>query len=87
MIMEQFIIMISTIAPSLVAFIGCIISYLKNKINCQKIVDRFNEVISEKEYNEVKQQLVIIHQENIELKKQINRLIAKLNNIKLEEGE
>lgn len=84
---EQLITIIISIAPSLVAFIGCIISFLKNKISCQKVVDKLNEVISEKEYAEVKQQLIIVHQENIELKNQINRLIAKLNNIKLDEGE
>lgn len=74
-----------SVAPSLTAVIGCIITFIKSKAINQIVVNKFEElkeeVISTKEFNELKSQLLIVHQENIELKKTINELLTKIDKV------
>lgn len=76
-------------APAITAIIGIIISVLKlmkaNHISSSTLIDKFEEVREEvmntKEYEDLKAQLAIAHQENIELKKKINELLTILDKI------
>lgn len=69
-------------APAFVAIVGIITA-------CAKVWKGFKElkgeVINTKEYQDVKAQLKIAHQENIELKKLIKELLTKVDHIKREE--
>ena len=76
-------------APALAAVFAGLVFYLKNKATCDAVVSKFEEVRCEifntKEYTELKDQLKIVHQENVELKKKINELLTTIDHIKREE--
>lgn len=65
--------------PSLVAVIGIVIA-------CVKVVKKFaelkNAVVQQKEFEELKRQLIICHQENIELKRQVKEVIEAVSRVK-----
>lgn len=68
--------------PALVAFFGIIFC-------CSKIIRKFNdlkkEVLNAKDFSELKAQLKIVYQENIELKKTNKKLLSKLEHVKYKE--
>lgn len=76
MTFEDLYLIIVAAAPSLTAIIGIIVSVLKlikeGKHTNQEVIDKFEEVRQEifntKEYNDIKEQLLIAHQENRALK-------------------
>lgn len=83
-------------APALTAVIGIIASVVKIKNNnkesnialshkIDESIESFEmvrrEVMNTKEYESLKAQLAIAHQENIELKKQLNELLTKIDGI------
>lgn len=76
MTFEDLYLILVAAAPSLTAIIGIIISVLKlikeGKHTNQEVIDKFEEVRQEifntKEYNDIKEQLLIAHQENRALK-------------------
>lgn len=82
-------------APAITAIIGIIAAVVKlardGKHNNKEIIDKLNtvseEVLSAKEYQELKEQLTLAHAENRELKKTINKLLTKIDRITREEKE
>ena len=80
-------------APALTAIIGIIFAVLKgiktSKTTSTDILNKFEEVRQEifntKEYSELKDQLRIAHQENIQLKKKINELLTAIDRIQRNE--
>lgn len=83
-------------APALTAVIGIIASVVKIKNNnkesnvalsnkIDESIESFEmvrrEVMNTKEYESLKTQLAIAHQENIELKRQLNELLTKIDGI------
>lgn len=89
--LEQIYAVIIAAAPSLSAIIGIVVAVLKNCKSNKLITDKFEEVkteiISTKEYTELKDQLKIAHQENLELKKKLNELLTKIDHISRTEEE
>lgn len=85
MTFEQIMTIIVAAAPSLTAIIGVIAAVIKNKAITSKVVDKFEEVRQEifntKEYSDLKNQLLVAHQENRELKKKLNELLTKIDRI------
>lgn len=89
MTLNELYLAILAAAPSLVSIIGIIISILKmlkaSYISNKQVIDKFEEmrqeVFNTKEYNDLKDQLVIAHQENAELKKTINELLTKIDHV------
>lgn len=79
---ETIILAIVAAAPAFVAIVGIITA-------CSKIWKGFKElkgeVINTKEYQDVKAQLKVAHQENIELKKLLKELLTKIDRIKRED--
>lgn len=80
-------------APALSAIIGVIMTFVKmrknNDISNKEIVEKFelvrNEVMNTKQYEALKQQLLVAHQENRELKKQLNELLTKIDKVARED--
>lgn len=80
-------------APALVSIIGIITALIKMKgaqnLKFGEMMNRFEELREEvhdsKEYDELKRQLLISHQENRELKKKINELLTKIDHIRRED--
>lgn len=98
--LETIITAILAAAPALTAIIGIIAAMVRlinaGKDNSKEITGKFaeamttfekvrQEVLDTKEYEELKSQLLIAHQENRELKKKINELLTKIDHIKREE--
>ena len=89
MTFEQIMAIVVAAAPSLTAIIGIVAAVIKgiksNKATSQTVVDKFEEVRKEifntKEYSDLKDQLLLIHKENYELKKQINQLLTKIDKV------
>lgn len=89
MTFEQIMISIVAAAPSLTSIIGIIFAVLKgvktSKTTSTDVINKFEEVRQEifntKEYSELKNQLIIAHQENYELKKKLNELLTKIDHI------
>lgn len=89
MTFEQLIAVIVAAAPSITSIIGIIAAVIKsiktNKSTSKEIIDKFEEVRQEifntKEYEELKAQLLIAHQENRVLKQKINELLTKIDRI------
>lgn len=89
MTVEQIMAIIVAAAPSITAIIGIIFAVIKgiksNKTTSKDVIDKFEEVRQEifnaKEYSDLKNQLLIAHQENRELKKKINELLTKIDRI------
>lgn len=85
MTFEQIMSIVIAAAPSITALIGCIITFIKNKTNCDSVVDKFEELREEvfdtKQYDELKEQLVLVHKENLALKSKMKELINKIDKI------
>lgn len=89
MTVEQIMAIIVAAAPSITAIIGIIFAVIKgiksNKTTSKDVIDKFEEVRQEifnaKEYSDLKNQLLIAHQENCALKKKINELLTKIDRI------
>lgn len=85
MTFEQIMSVVVAAAPALAAIIGVVAAVLKNKSITSQVVDKFEEVRLEifntKEYSELKDQLKIVNQENVELKKKLNELLTKIDKI------
>lgn len=75
---EQIILMAVAAGPSLLAIFGIIGACIKI---CKGFTELKNEVVNTKEYQDVKAQLKIAHQENVELKKKLNELLTKIDHI------
>ena len=71
--------------PAVAAILGCVLTHFKNKSVCKEVIDRFDdlrkEVASTKEYEDMKAQLALVHQENRELKRKLNELLTKIDHI------
>lgn len=93
MTMEYFMTVIVAAAPSITAIIGIVFAIIKgiksNKDTSKEVIDKFEEVRQEifntKEYSELKDQLKLAHQENIQLKKKLNELLTKIDHIERKE--
>lgn len=89
MTMEYLMTIIVAAAPSITAIIGIVFAIIKgiksNKDTSKAVIDKFEEVRQEifntKEYSELKDQLKIVHQENIQLKRKLNELLTRLDRI------
>ena len=87
--MEQIIIAILAAAPSLVAtIVVTIVGIIMKKFTNKKIGEAIEHVEmataaikSSKEYEEVKDQLALAHQENVELKRKLNKLLTKIDKV------
>lgn len=88
---EQIMSIIVAAAPSLTAIIGIIAAVVKNKSYSKEVISKFEEtrkaVMDTKQYEDLKTQLKIAHQENYELKKKINELLTKIDHIQRKEDE
>ena len=73
-----------SLAPAIASVIGQIITFIKQRGELKPLI---NEIRSTKEYDELKDQLSIVHQENIELKKKLNELLTKIDHITRGENE
>ena len=73
-----------SLAPAIASVVGQIITFIKQKGELKPLI---NEIRSTKEYDELKDQLAIVHQENIELKKKLNELLTKIDHISRGENE
>lgn len=73
-----------SLAPAIASVVGQIITFVKQKGELKPLID---EIRSTKEYDELKDQLAIVHQENIELKKKLNELLTKIDHITRGEDE
>lgn len=89
MTFEDLYLILVAAAPSLTAIIGIIVSVLKlikeGKHTNQEVINKFEEVRQEifntKEYEDIKTQLAVAHQENIELKRIMYELLTKIDHI------
>ena len=72
------------LAPAITSVVGQIITFIKQRGELKPLI---NEIRSTKEYDELKDQLAIVHQENIELKKKLNELLTKIDHISRGENE
>ena len=73
-----------SLAPAIASVVGQIITFVKQRGELKPLID---EIRSTKEYDELKDQLAIVHQENIELKKKLNELLTKIDHITRGENE
>ena len=93
MTLEQILLAVVAAGPSIVSIAGIIVSVAKvikeGKATNQEVITKFEEVRTEivntKEYTELKDQLLIVHQENYELKKKLNELLTKIDRINRED--
>ena len=91
---DQIMAIIVAAAPSLTAIIGVIFAVIKGIKNTstttKEVISKFEElkkeVINTKEFESMKDQLLIAHKENRELKKKLNELLTKIDRIQ-REGE
>lgn len=89
MTLDQIIEIAVAAGPAIAAIVGAIIAHVKtvNKTtnSNDKVVAKFEEVRQEifntKEYKELKEQLAIVYQENINLKRTLNELLTKIDKI------
>ena len=72
------------LAPTITSITGQIITFIKQRGELKPLI---TEIRSTKEYDELKDQLAIVHQENIELKKKLNELLTKIDHITRGEEE
>lgn len=87
--LENIIAVIIAALPSITAIIGCVSSCIKiknnNDTNSKDLTNKFeklrDEVLKTKEYEDLKAQLKMSHQENTDLKKDIKTLIRKIDRI------
>lgn len=93
MTIEQIYSIIIAAAPALTAIIGIVFAVVKgiktSKTTSKDVIDKFEEVRQEifntKEYSDLKNQLLVAHQENYELKKKLNELLTKIDHIQRKE--
>lgn len=91
--LETIYAIIMAAAPALTSIIGIIFAVVKgiktSKTTSTDVINKFEEVRQEifntKEYSELKDQLMIAHQENYELKKKLNELLTKIDHIQRNE--
>lgn len=72
------------LAPAITSVVGQIITFIKQKGELKPLIQAVKDT---KEYDELKDQLAIVHQENIELKKKLNELLTKMDHISRGENE
>lgn len=93
MTIEQIYSIIIAAAPALTAIIGIVFAVVKgiktSKTTSKDVIDKFEEVRQEifntKEYSDLKNQLLVAHQENRELKQKLNELLTKIDHIQRKE--
>ena len=72
-------------APAVAAVIGMIVSVSKNKEANKVVVDKFEalktEITNTKEFEQLKLELKLAHEENVKLKRQLNEFLMKLDRI------
>lgn len=86
---ENLIIWLLAAAPAITAILGIVAAaigiFKNNKTNYKALNDKFEEVkqqvLDMKEYQSLKDQLQIVHQENIELRKKLNELLTAMTNV------
>lgn len=82
---EQIMSVVVAVAPAVAAITGVIISVFKNKEGNKVVIDKFNELRTEvantKEFEQLKLELKLAHEENVKLKKQLNEFLMKLDKI------
>lgn len=86
---ENLIIWLLAAAPAITAILGIVAAaigiFKNNKANYKTLADKFEEVkqqvLDMKEYQSLKDQLQIVHQENIELRKKLNELLTAMTNV------
>jgi spermidine/putrescine-binding protein len=86
---ENLIIWLLAAAPAITAILGIVAAaigiFKNNKTNYKALADKFEEVkqqvLDMKEYQSLKDQLQIVHQENIELRKKLNELLTAMTNV------
>ena len=66
------------LAPAITSVVGQIITFIKQRGELKPLIKAVKDT---KEYDELKDQLAIVHQENIELKKKLNELLTKIDHI------
>lgn len=89
MTLDQLYVLIMAAAPALTTILGVVLAVIKiiksTKNTNKEVLDKFEEVRQEifntKEYEDLKAQLLVAHQENIALKKTINELLTKIDHI------
>lgn len=79
--LETILLAIFAAAPALTSIVG-ILAAIKSFI--KSINELKTEVTKTKEYDEVKAQLAVAHQENVELKRKLNELLTAIDKIKRE---
>ena len=91
MTFEQIMTVVVAAAPAITALIGIIGAVCKLKNSDKEVIDKFEEVRQEifntKEYEALKTELKMAHQENRELKKKINELLTAINKVAIREEE
>ena len=86
---ETIIMAIMAAAPAITAIAGIIAAVIKlvrhGKITNAQVIEEFHtlekKVLDTKEYEALKDELLLAHQENRELKKKINELLTKIDHI------
>jgi hypothetical protein len=89
MTIEMIITTILAAAPSLLATIAvAIFTAINKKFTKEKVEEAVESVemaraaiTSSKEYTELKDQLVLVHKENVALKKTVNELLTKIDRV------
>jgi 3-keto-L-gulonate-6-phosphate decarboxylase len=89
LILTQIFAVFLAAAPSLSAIIGIIVAVKKSireaKQNSAETVAELQQIkdviFSTKEYTELKNQLVMVHRENVELKRTMNNLLTKIDHV------
>lgn len=88
---EQIMTVIIAAAPALTAIFGIITAVIKLKKSDKFVIDKFEEVREEifntKEYEALKAELKLAHQQNRELKKKINELLTVIDRVVRKEEE
>lgn len=82
-------------APALTAIIGCITTFIKMKNNntttTTAIMTEFEKVRKQvedtREYENIKNELAVAHQENRELKKKFNEFLTKIDKVARKDEE
>lgn len=81
--------------PAITSIIGIIVAVVKMKSNqdakLNEVMEKFEqletEVKSSKEYDDLKAQLRVAHQENRELRKKLNEFLTKIDHIRRTDDE
>ena len=94
---ETIMLAIVAAAPAITAVVGIIAAVIKliraGKITNKNVVEKIDEleqkVLDTKEYQSLKQELLIAHQENRTLRQKLNELLTKIDKISRgeEDGE